>query len=353
MIGDKTIPAGEPAPPGPTADGTASAPESDARAAAERRSRWTARFGQIGVPVVLVLLIVVFSLTATGFLSGSNVKTIFSDAAFPTIAAVGLTVCLVMGEFDLSLNGVAGLATVLVAVLVAREGVGTLPAIFITLLGCGLMVGLLNGVLVGFLGLSALIVTIAVNSALIGLEYVISDTKQIFGGFPGGFVSFARGEVGPAPVIVLLAIAIAFIIWATLEHTTLGRQLRAVGGNEEAARIAGVNTGRTKVWGFVICSLLVAVAGTLFAGKQTAAFPLSGLDILLPSYAACFIGAAAFKVGEFSVPGTLIGVLIATVTSNGLLLLGVANYATYLIQAGILLFALLFARSVATRGSLV
>jgi ribose/xylose/arabinose/galactoside ABC-type transport system permease subunit len=312
-----------------------------------------ALLGQVGVPVILVLLIVVFSITADDFLSGSNIKTIFSDAAFPTIVAVGLTICLAMGEFDLSLNGVAGLATIVVAVLVSRKGMATVPAILITLVACGLAVGIVNGALVGFLGVNALIVTIAVNSALLGLEYVVSDTKQIFGGFPSGFVSFCRGDVGPVPNIVIVAGAVALAIWATLEHTTLGRQMRAVGGNAEAARIAGVDTARTKVWGFALCSLLAALAGTLFAGKQTAAFPLSGLDVLLPSYAACFIGAATFKVGEFNVPGTIIGVFIATITANGLLLMGVANYATYLIQAGILLGALVFARIVSRRGTVV
>jgi ribose transport system permease protein len=308
-----------------------------------------ALLGQIGVPLILLLLVVVFALTADDFLSGSNIKTIFSDAAFPSIVAVGLTICLVMGEFDLSLNGVAGLATIVVAVLVAREGMSTIPAILITLVGVGLMVGIVNGALVGFLGVNALIVTIATNSALLGLQYVVSGSEQIFGGFPPGFVDFARGDLGPIPNMVVVSVLIALAVWMMLVRSTLCRQMRAIGGNEEAARVAGVHTARTKVWGFALCALLAAVAGTLFAGKQTAAFPLSGLDVLLPSYAACFIGAATFKVGEFNVPGTLVGVMIATITANGLLLQGVANYATYLIQAAILLVALIFARVVARR----
>jgi len=325
------------------------APPTDEHSGVAARARRRALLGQVGVPLILIALVVVFAITAGDFLSSANIKTLFTDAAFPTMVAVGLTVCLAMGEFDLSLNGVAGMATVLVAVLVSREGMGAVPAILITLVGVGLVTGLINGVLVGFLGLNALIVTIAVNSGLIGFQYVTSKSQQVFGGFPVGFSDFARGSVGPVPTIVLLAVLAAVAVWVMLEHTTLGRHMRAVGGNAEAARIAGVPTARTKLYGFVICSGLAAIAGILFAGKQTTAFPLSGLDLLLPSFAACFIGAATIKVGEFNVWGTVIGVLIATTTANGLLLMGVANYATYLIQGGILIFALLFARAVSRR----
>ncbi|MCW2953406.1 MAG: hypothetical protein JWQ48_2576 [Conexibacter sp.] len=334
---------------GDRADAGATDATAPAAPLVDRRAQRAALLGRIGVPLILVLMIVVFALTAQDFLAGSNIKTIFTDAAFPSMVAIGLTVCLTMGEFDLSLNGVAGLATIVVSVLVARNHMATIPAILITLATVGVVVGLANGLLVGYLGLNALIVTIAVNSGLLGFEYVISKSQQIFGGYPRGFVSFARGSVGPIPNIVILAVVLAIAVWLMLERTTLGRQMRAVGGNAEAARIAGVNVSRTKVWGFIICSLLTAVAGVLFAGKQTAAFPLSGLDVLLPSYAACFIGAATFKVGEFNIAGTLVGVMIATITANGLLLIGVANYATYLIQGAILLVALTFARLVARR----
>ena len=311
----------------------------------DRSARRRAFVGRIGVPIMGLVLILVFSVIADNFLTGNNIKDIFAQAALPMIVAVGLTVCLSMGEFDLSLNGVSGLATVLFAVLVARNGVPAVPAIALVLLG-GVTVGIVNGVLVGTFGVNALIFTIAVNAILQGWQFVVSGSEQIFGGFPVGVVDFARGDVAGVPNLVIVAAVVAIVAWLTLERTTLGRHLRAVGGNAEAARIAGVNTARVKLYGFVITSTLAALAGLLFAARETNAYPLNGLDVLLPSFAACFIGAAMFKLGEFNVPGTVVGVMIAQITANGLILMNVPTYASYFFQGIILLVALLFARIV-------
>lgn len=303
------------------------------------------RFGQLGVPLFGVALIVFFAVQATNFMSGTNIQDILAQSALPLIVAVGLTFCLSMGEFDLSLNGVAGLSSVMLAVLLVHEGMNTVAAIALTLL-VGAVVGAINGVLVGYLSLAALIVTIAMNSLMEGSQFVVSGNTQIFGGFPAGIVDFARGKFIGIPNLVIVAAVVAGGAWLVLERSTFGRQMRAVGGNAEAARIAGVNVPRVKLIAFVSTALLASLAGLLFSAKQTNAFPLSGLDVLLPSFAACFLGAAMFKLGEFNIPGTIVGVLIAQITANGLTLMSVETYAIYFFQGGILLVAVLFARIV-------
>jgi ribose transport system permease protein len=125
--------------------------------------------------------------------------------------------------------------------------------------------------------------------------------------------------------------------------------MRAVGENPEAARFAGVDVRRTIVLGFVTVAVTATIAGTLYTGFQANVYPLSGLTILLQSFAACFIGATMFRVGEFNIPGTIVGALLASVVSNGLLLANVANYSTYFFQGGILIAAVLFARVFAGR----
>lgn len=302
-------------------------------------------FGQIGVPLFGLVLIGFFATQATNFLTGANIRDVLAQSALPLIVAIGLTICLSMGEFDLSLNGVAGLASVTIAVLLVNVGVPTGVAVLIVLV-IGAVVGALNGVLVGYVGLAALIVTIAMNSLLEGMQFVVSGNTQIFGGFPPDIVNFARGDLAGIPNLIIVAVLVAGAAWILLERSTAGRQIRAVGGNAEAARIAGVNVPRIKLIAFMLTAILASLAGLLFSAKQTNAFPLSGLDVLLPSFAACFLGAAMFKLGEFNVPGTIVGVLIAQITANGLTLMSVETYAIYFFQGGILLIAVLFARLV-------
>ena len=342
----------EPGATAPAASGhTLAQGQDEASAWLERQQRRRRLLGQVGVPVVALLLVAVFSSIADNFLSVDNFQTIASDAALPAIVAIGLTLCLAAGEFDLSLSGVAGLATVSAAQLLSPMNLTTMSAIVIVL-GVGILIGMANGFLVGYLGLPALIVTIAVGAILNGAQYVVTDSQQIYGGFPEGLVAFCRGSIGPVPNLALIALVVAVLAWLTLEHSTLGRHVRAVGGNPVAARIAGINNARVKLYVFILSAALTTLAGFLFAGKQTTAYPLSGLDVLLPSFAACFIGAAMFKIGEFNVPGTIVGVMIATITSNGLILMSVPAYASYFFQGAILLAAILFARLVSTERSL-
>jgi ribose/xylose/arabinose/galactoside ABC-type transport system permease subunit len=320
-----------------------------APAAREARDRsWSERLAPYGVPIVTVVIVVVFSQLSDAFLRAENWQNILNDAALPIMVAVGLTLVLVLGEFDLSIQANAGLSTMLISVLTARNGMDTALALLLTL-AIGTAIGLVNGLLVAYCGVNALIVTIGVASILNGLEFWVSDSQQIFSGFPRGLTDFARGSIGPVDTLVVLAVALAIVYWQLIERTTIGRNMRAVGSNPEAARIAGVDVRRTKLVGFMLTGFAASLAGTLFAARQGLALPLNGLQVLLPSFAACFIGAAAFKLGQFNVPGTVLGVLIAGITANGLLLMSVPAYASYIFQGAILLGALLFSRLVATR----
>jgi ribose transport system permease protein len=314
---------------------------------ASAADRYRRRLGPLGVPAITLIIIVVFALLSGDFLKGDNLQDILRQSALPLIVAVGLTIPVLMGDFDLSIAAVAGFATTVVSVMIARNGL-SLPVGFIIMVGAGVGVGILNGVLVSYVGLSALVVTIAVGSILNGLEFAFAGNDQIGSGYPQGFVDFCRSDIGPIPTLFVIALAIAALVWALLERTATGRNIRAIGGNIEAVRIAGINTTKVRILGFALCSGLAAVAGVLYAGQQAVAYPLNGLNVLLPSFAAVFIGAAAFKLGEFNIPGTVVGILIASIINNGLLLINVASWAVYIFQGVILLVALLFARAVAS-----
>jgi ribose transport system permease protein len=328
-----------PSQPTPPVDASPTAGGQDAQ-------RLRRRIGALGVPIILLVLVIIFQAKSDQFLTGDNIKTIFESAALPAIAACGLTVVLVLGEFDLSVQAIAGFATTTVAVLMANKGFGLIPALAVVLL-MGALIGAINGALVAYGKLAALVVTIGMGSLLNGGEFAVSGSQAISSGISPGFVTFARSSIGPIPTLVVVAGVVAVLLWLLLDRTAMGREMRAVGTNADAARFAGVDVRRTIMIGFVITGVMAALAGVLYTGRQGNVYPLTGLSILLQSFAACFIGAAMFRLGEFNIPGTIVGALLASVVSNGLLLANVANYATYFFQGGILIVAILFARVVA------
>lgn len=311
--------------------------------------RWESlrrKLAPFAVPIALAVLVVIFQSKNSQFLTVDNIKVIVQSAAMPAIVAAGLTVVLTLGEFDLSIQAMAGFATMTFAVLMANNGVPLVPAIAIVLL-IGIVVGILNGVLVAYAKLAALVVTIGMGSLLNGGEFAVTHNQSISTGISVGFTSFTRSYVGPVPTLAVIALGVGLVIWILLDRTALGREMRAIGTNSQAARFAGVNVRLVVVLGFMITALAATVAGILFTGFQGNVYPLSGLSVLLQSFAACFIGATMFRVGEFNVPGSIVGALLASVVSNGLLLANVANYGTYFFQGGILIVAVLFARVLA------
>jgi ribose transport system permease protein len=323
-----------------------------ARARAWRPGRFHKSLGKsvgaFGLPIATVALIGIFASLSPVFLTASNWKNIIDNAALPTIVAIGLTLCLVMNDYDLSIGATSSFATMFMSIQVAVDSHSLFIGILLTM-AAGVIIGMVNGIFVAYIGLSALIVTIAVGSILNGGEFVVSGNNQVYGGYPQSLVDFARGESAQIPNLVFIAFGVSIVFWLLLERTVLGRNMRAVGGNSEAARLAGVDVRRTRMIGFVLCASAAMLAGMLYAGKQAVAYPLTGLNVLLPSYAAAFLGAAMFKLGQFNIWGTVVGVMIAEIVSNGLLLLSVPAYGTYIFQGAILIAALTFARIVGRR----
>lgn len=335
--------------PPDTIEGT---PLSDAQRGSEdlavelalRRAKRREMLARFAIPAVLVLLLILFQSQNSHFLTGDNLKSVVENAALPAIIASGLTLVLILNQFDLSFQAVAGLATTLSAVLLVTDGLSPYLTLLIVC-AVGVLVGLINGFLIAKLALSALIVTIAMASLMNGTEFAVTHNAPV-PGIPSGFIAFARSTVMGIPTLVVIALIIAAVLWFTIDKTPYGRELRAVGGNPDAARFAGVDVKRITIIAFVITGVCASIAGFLYTGRQGVIYPLTGLQVLLPSFAACFLGASMFRIGEFNIPGTLVGVLLAEVVVNGLLLAGVANYATYFFQGGILIAAILFARFV-------
>lgn len=295
--------------------------------------------GKYGTIFALIIIIIIFSVLQPGvFLTMNNLLNILNQIALLSIISAGLTVVMVMGEFDLSIGTLASFAGCLVVGMVMRFGL--VPGIIIGLISC-FLIGLLNGVIVNLLNASAFIVTIAMSSVITGLIFWYTGGSTIFGDIPESFLSLARGNfiLGVTNMVIIMLL-VMLILWILLEQTALGRQMYVVGGNPTAARYSGVNIAKCKMIGFIICSICAGISGILLASRIGAGHPTAGESYLLKSFTAVFLGSATLKGGRFHILGTLIGALFIGVITNGLTILNVQYYVQNIFEGLILIFAI-------------
>jgi len=318
--------------------------EAVAAAAARRRAmvgRLNSTLARYGLLAAFAVMVIVFSLAKPdAFPTTANLKSILTAAAPALILAAGLTVPLVMQDFDLSFGAMIGLAGGAAVVLQSQhEWAWALAAL--VALALGLAAGLANGVLIAYLGGSSFIITLAMGTVLIGLEYVFTDQKTIFSGVSQGYVDIGQGTLLGLNHQIWIAGAIALLLWVVLDQSELGRYMYAIGGNPEAARLAGVRIRRIRVTGFVIVAVCAAIVGILLTAQAASSVPNTGTPYLLPAFAAVFLGSAVFRPGEFNIPGTVVGVLFLGVIQTGLTMLQLETFVINLVQGGILIVAVL------------
>ncbi len=295
--------------------------------------------GRYGTIFGLIGMIVGFSIASDSFLTVSNLVDIVDQGSLVAIIAGGVTIALVVGDFDLSIGFMASLAGVLVAGLIAKQELPVPVAILIVLL-IGVGVGLANGLIVTKTGVNALIATLGTGTILVGLDFGYNQGGVIAFGLPQSFLDISEGGLFAIPNdIVIMAIALA-VLWVLLNLTELGLQMQAVGGNAEAARLSGVRVDRVKISAFIICAVSAALTGILLASRIGSGQPTAGDGYLLDAYAAAYLGSAVLKDGEFHLLGTLIGVLTVSVGFNGMAIIGVPTFYQYLFKGGLLLVAM-------------
>lgn len=298
--------------------------------------------GKFGALIVLGLLIIAFTIISPQyFLSWGNIVQIFNQSALAAIIACGLTLVLATNQFDLSVGNTASLAGVSVAFLMIN-GIPIALAIFLALL-IGVVIGLLNSLLVTRLGVNALVATLGVGSVAVGVNYFITGgAAQPFGSVVPEFSLISVGMWLGVPRNVYYMLFIVAILWVLLNRTDLGRNIQAVGGNAEAARLAGVGVKGATTAAFVVCSVCAAATGILLASVIGSGQPTGGDGFTLSAFAAAFLGTAVLREGQFHIIGTLVGVVTVSVGFNGLALAGVPSYVQFLFQGLLLIAAVSF-----------
>jgi ribose transport system permease protein len=298
-----------------------------------------------GLLIALALAIAAFgAVRPDTFLTLDNLNSILLQSAAPLILAVGLTVLLVIRDFDLSIGSMLGLGGATAVSLMSLHGVPWVLAIALAL-AVAVAVGFLNGFITAYLGASSFITTLAMGTILVGVEFIFTAQKTIYDGLAPGYLTL--GQSAPfwgINVQTWFAVAIAALTWVLLEHTELGRYLYAIGGNPEAAYFSGIPVRQLRVFGFIAVAVGAAVAGILVTAQAGSSSPQAGISYLLPAYAAAFLGSTAFRSTDFNVAGTVVAVFFLQVIQTGLQMLSFSTAYINIVQGVVLILAMLLSR---------
>lgn len=303
-------------------------------------ARWLRTFGTL---LGFLLIVGIFwQQRPTTFMTVNNWLNITQQVSILGVVAFTMTVVMVVGDFDLSVGAMASLVGIVAGILFQNEQ--TITVAVLAALAVGAVGGIINGFLVSYVGISAFVTTLGTLTIFSGLALYISGGTTIFGRvIPEAFGDFGRQGVTigtlTIPNLTLLALLVLFIIWFILEQTIFGRRLYAIGGNHEAARLAGVRVRFLRLLAFVVSGLGAAAAGLMLASRLASANPKQGDGLMLNAIAAVFLGMTMSEEGEPHVLGTLVGVLILGVLANGLTQLNIDSYIQQILTGGIIILA--------------
>jgi methyl-galactoside transport system permease protein len=318
-----------------------------------------ADFGfQYAIYFVFIALILVITIREPSFLSLSNFRNILSMSATRIIIAMGMGAILITGGVDLSAGRMVGLAAVLSASLLqsmeyARRMYPDMPVlplvvpILVAMLGCGIF-GFLNGLFIAKLKVPAFIATLGSMVAVYGATSLYFDRPpygaQPIGGLDRRFITLGTGYIGfdgiySIPYIVIIAAFITLITYVLFNKTTYGKNIYAIGGNAEAARVSGVNVGRTLIVVYTVAGLLYGLGGSLEAARTGGATNNYGNGYELDAIAACVVGGVSNLGGIGTVPGIVIGVLIFSVINYGLTFINMSPYWQQIVKGAIIIAA--------------
>jgi ribose transport system permease protein len=290
--------------------------------------------------LILVFLLILFSFIAPNFMTFGNIRTLVRQISFAGIAAVGLMFVMISGGIDLSIGSQVVFSNVLLAIMMAEWKLDPGLAIpLIMLVGTGL--GAINGFLTISLKIHPLIITLGTSAIFKGFGYIINRSRNIMG-FPDSFRWFGQGYIWGIPVPIIVMIIVALIGSFILSKTYFGRRVFALGGNEEAARLAGVNINRMKVILFMICGFVTSITTVLLLSRVFAGQTVTGQGLEFDCLTAALLGGVSFKGGEGKVFGLITGILIIGVLNNAMQLASFPDFSQTVVKGTVLLIAVAF-----------
>lgn len=292
--------------------------------------------------IALLVLIAVVSFLNPNFFMLDNLLNILRQTSVNAIIAVGMTVVILTAGIDLSVGSVLALCGAVAATMVGLE----LPVYLVipAALALGAALGGISGVIIAKGKVQAFIATLVTMTLLRGATLVYTDGRPVSTGFSDAADSFAwlgTGYLFGIPVPIWLMALVFIAAWYMLNHTRMGRYIYALGGNEAATRLSGINVDRVKIAVYALCGLLAALAGLIVTSRLSSAQPTAGTGYELDAIAAVVLGGTSLAGGKGRIMGTLIGALIIGFLNNALNLLDVSSYYQMIAKAVVILLAVL------------
>lgn len=292
---------------------------------------------ELNILIALILLCLLLTILSPVFFTSNNLLGVARAFSLTAIAAIGQTMVIITGGIDLSAGSIIGLSSLSTGMLLA-SGWPSVPAILAGL-AVGTAFGAVNGLLITRIGLPPFIATLGTLSIGRGLIYVITQGYPVTAPRDELLLQIGQGYLGQIPMPVIIMVIVTIVASLFLSRTTLGRYIYAVGGNEEAARLAGINVTRVKMFVYTMSGFLASVSGIILLSRLVSAQPTAGLGQELPVIAASIIGGTSLVGGEGTALGALLGAAIVGVLENGIVLLGINTYAQQVVTGAVILLA--------------
>jgi len=298
---------------------------------------------EAGIGLALVAMAAAFSVMAPRFASMANLTNILTQISINTVISVGMTFVILLGGIDLSVGSVLALATVVGGLVITSEALSPGTAIALAVLAStlvGALCGLCNGVVCERWKIHSFVVTLGMLNVARGAALQISNSRTIFS-FPDAFNEVGSAAVAGVPVIFLMALALVLAGRLVLARTVFGRMIYAIGNNEEAVRLSGHAPALYKVAAFTVCGAMVGLAAVMYMMRLAIASPILGVGFELNAIAAVVIGGTSMSGGKGSMVGTFLGAAIMGVLGNGLLLLGMGDFARQMVTGLVIVVAVI------------
>ena len=293
-----------------------------------------------GTVFVMAAVFIIFVIISDRFSSPDNLVNLLKQASIMIIVAMGITIAMAAGEFDMSTGNVASLSNVVCAYMMVFKGWSAPQAILLAIV-LGVAIGLFNGFVTVKLRIPSIIVTLGMSTVILGIVYVITDGKSIYGAkISRDLINFAVGSLGPISNLTVVAIIFVVFTFLFLNRMIIGRHIYAIGGNMKAAKMSGINTDRIRILSMVICSTFSAVAGVLLVGRMSAGTMGAGVSYTLEGISAVFIGMTCIRLGRSNVIGTIVGVFLTYFLINGLTMMGVNTYYQNIVSGFVMIGAI-------------